>query len=270
MLSKQIQRSSFVDEDVEIIGRDIVYQGFFKMEKMQLRHRLFKGGWTPIFSREIFVRGQAVAAVMYDPNNHLIGLIEQFRVGALNNNELNRIALGDAALGKKATATDALDADVLDVALTKSGLVNSSLEQSNLNNASGIASSSQKGGVTPVSSPWLYEVVAGMTEPGEAPEDVILRELVEEAGMVPDKLLPICQYFTSPGGTDETLVLFCALGDLTQVEGIHGLSDEHEDIRVLVMPEQVVFDDIYGGRFNNAATLICLQWLFINRDQIIA
>jgi ADP-ribose pyrophosphatase len=265
MLSKQMQVSSFVDEDVEIIGRDIVYQGFFKMEKVQLRHRLFKGGWTPTFSREIFVRGQAVAAVMYDPKNNLIGLIEQFRVGALNNNELNRVALGDVALGKKATATDALDKDVLDVALTKSGLV-----QSNLNNTSGITSSSQKGGITPVSSPWLYEVVAGMTEPGEAPEDVILRELVEEAGMVPDKLLPICQYFTSPGGTDETLVLFCALGDLTQVEGIHGLSDEHEDIRVLVMPEQVVFDDIYGGRFNNAATLICLQWLFINRDQIIA
>lgn len=264
-----MQRSSFVDEDVEIIGRDIVYQGFFKMEKMQLRHRLFKGGWTPTFSREIFVRGQAVAAVMYDPKNHLIGLIEQFRIGALNKNVLSKVALGEAVLGEKATSAGALDAAVLDVGLTKIGLVNSSLVQSNLNNTPGITSSSQKGSCAPVSSPWLYEVVAGMTELGEAPEDVILRELAEEAGMVPDKLLPICQYFTSPGGTDETLVLFCALGDLTQVEGIHGLPDEHEDIRVLVMPEQDVFDDLYDGRFNNAATLICLQWLFINRDKII-
>lgn len=228
MSSKQTQRSSFVDEDVEIISRDIVYQGFFKMEKIQLRHRLFNGGWTPAFSREIFVRGQAVAAVMYDPNNHLIGLIEQFRVGALNMGDLN----------------------------------NTQKTKSSSRNESSYPLS------RPLSSPWLCEVVAGMTEPGEAPEDVILRELTEEAGMAPDKLLPICQYFTSPGGTDETLVLFCALGDLTQVEGIHGLPDEHEDIRVLVLPEKDVFDDLYDGRFNNAATLICLQWLFINRDKI--
>jgi ADP-ribose pyrophosphatase len=221
MSSKNPQRPSFKNKDVEVVGRDIVYQGFFKMKKMHLRHRLFDGGWTPTFTREIFVRGQAVAAVMYDPNKQLIGLIEQFRVGALSKDALDEIALVGAAS----------DESVED-------------------------------------SPWLYEVVAGMTESGESPEDVILRELAEEAGMVPNKLLPICQYFTSPGGTDEALVLFCAVGDLTQVEGVHGLADEHEDIRVLILPEQEVFENLYDGRFNNAATLICLQWLFINRDKI--
>lgn len=213
MSSKKIQGSSFTDDDVEIISRNVVYQGFFKMEEMQLRHRLFNGGWTPIFSREIFVRGQAVAAVMYDPKNQLIGLIEQFRVGALVDHRVNK---------RKMLAN----------------------------------------------SPWLCEIVAGMTETGESPKDVILRELVEEAGMRPDKLLPICEYFTSPGGTDETLVLFCAIGDLTQVGGVHGLADEHEDIRVLVLPEQEVFEHLYSGRFSNAATLICLQWLLINGENV--
>jgi ADP-ribose pyrophosphatase len=221
MSHQKKQSSSFADKDVEVISRDIVYQGFFKMKKINLRHRLFDGGWTPAFTREIFVRGQAVAAVMYDPENKLIGLIEQFRVGALSKYDLGEIALTE-------TVSDA------------------SLRE----------------------SPWLYEVVAGMTEPGESPEDVILRELAEEAGMKPSKILPICQYFTSPGGTDEALVLFCAVGDLTQVEGIHGLAEEHEDIRVLVLPEQEVFESLYNGRFNNAATLICLQWLFINRHKI--
>jgi len=209
MSSKKIEPASFSGNDVEVIGREVVYQGFFKMEKLELRHRLFKGGWTGSFYREIFVRGQAIAAVMYDPENHLIGLVEQFRVGALNE------------------------------------------FQENVSN-----------------SPWLCEVVAGMAEVGESPKEVILRELVEEAGMVPDKLLPICEYFTSPGGTDETLVLFCALGNLKGVKGIHGLLNEHEDIKVIVLPEKEVFDQLYSGRFSNAATLICLQWLLMNRGNL--
>ncbi len=209
MSSKKIQAASFANKDVEVVGREIVYHGFFKMEKVELRHRLFKGGWTESLSREIFVRGQAVAAIMYDPENHLVGLVEQFRVGAL---------------------------DILQGNLT--------------------------------SSPWLYEVVAGMTEVDESPREVILRELVEEAGMVPDKLLPICEYFTSPGGTNETLVLFCALGNLRHVGGIHGLPSENEDIKVIVLPEKEVFDQLYEGRFSNAATLICLQWLLMNREGI--
>jgi ADP-ribose pyrophosphatase len=251
MPSQKMQKSYFMDKDVEIIGRDIVYQGFFKMKKLQLRHRLFEGGWTPTITREIFVRGQAVAAVMYDPDNHLIGLIEQFRVGALS-----KLALGEEALTE--SVADASNAVA----------INDDFPATILNDTATAPNSYHKEGVASVNSPWLYEVVAGMTELGETPEAVILRELIEEAGMVPTKLLPICQYFTSPGGTDETLVLFCALGDLTRVQGVHGLPGEHEDIRVLILPEQDVFDDLYDGRFNNAATLICLQWLFINKDKM--
>ncbi len=214
-----------MDKDVEVISRKLVYQGFFKMEKVELRHRLFNGGWTGSFFREIFVRGQAVGAIMYDPDNHLIGLVEQFRVGAL------------------------------------SVVAVSNKPQSNVEMP-------QEKPKKEEDSPWLYEVVAGMAEADESPKDVILRELVEEAGMVPDKLLSICEYFTSPGGTNETLVLFCALGDLRDVKGIHGLPNEYEDIKVIVLPEQDVFNQLYGGRFNNAATLICLQWLLMNKDNL--
>lgn len=251
MSPRKPQKHSFTDEDVEVVSLDTVYHGFFKMKKLRLRHRLFAGGWTPTITREIFVRGQAVAAVMYDPDNHLIGLIEQFRVGALSG-----IDLGETALAESPTTV-----------FSDTG-VDNTLQVSALNKAATATDSVRDEHATSVNSPWLYEVVAGMTESGETPKAVILRELLEEAGMMPAELLPICQYFTSPGGTDETLVLFCALGDLTQVHGVHGLPGEHEDIRVLVLPEQDVFDDLYGGRFNNAATLICLQWLFINKGNI--
>lgn len=195
----------FSSDDVKVEHRELVYRGFFKMEKLALKHRLFEGGWTDTIDRELFVRGQAVAAVMYDPLNRLIGLIEQFRVGAI--------------------------------------------------------------GVSP--SPWLCEVVAGMTEEGEKPDDVILRELQEEAAMTPQELIPICDYFSSPGGTDESLSLFCAIGDLSRLGGIHGLKEENEDIKVLVLPENQVFSEIYTGRYNNAATLICLQWLQLHHLDIV-
>jgi ADP-ribose pyrophosphatase len=107
-----------------------------------------------------------------------------------------------------------------------------------------------------------------MAKADEQPEDVILRELQEEAAMTPTSLHFICNYLTSPGGTDESLALYCALGDLRGVGGIHGLPEEGEDIRVHIFPEQQVFDQLYSGCFNNAATLICLQWLLLNRTQL--
>ncbi|SMF62423.1 ADP-ribose pyrophosphatase [Alteromonadaceae bacterium Bs31] len=70
--------------DVEVLSDDTVYNGFFKMFKLRLKHKTFSGEWTEAISRELFHRGEAAAAILYDPHNDTIGLIEQFRVGALN------------------------------------------------------------------------------------------------------------------------------------------------------------------------------------------
>lgn len=60
-----------------------VYQGFFKMFRLKLRHTLFKGGWSGELTRDLFHRGTCVAVIPYDPLNDTVVLIEQFRVGAL-------------------------------------------------------------------------------------------------------------------------------------------------------------------------------------------
>ncbi|WP_045861105.1 NUDIX domain-containing protein [Teredinibacter purpureus] len=70
-------------DDFTIEKDETVYDGFFKMYKLQLRHKTFAGEWIPTINRELFHRGEAAAAILYDPKRHLIGLIEQFRVGAL-------------------------------------------------------------------------------------------------------------------------------------------------------------------------------------------
>lgn len=205
MKNCEFTASTFTEEaDVEVLGRETVYQGFFAMERLTLRHRLYEGGWSEPLCRELFVRGPAVGVLLYDPEQQLVGLVEQFRVGALG----------------------------------------------------------QTG------SPWLLEVVAGMVEEGESAEDVARRELREEAGIRDVALELICHYLVSPGGTDETMTLFCGCTTLGSSSDGHGLVSEHEDIRLHVLPEDEAFDALRSGYCNNAATLVCLQWLLINRELV--
>lgn len=69
-------------EDVEIVARETVYRGYFRIDRVDLRHPLFDGGMSPIVRREVSERGHAVAVMPYDPIRDEIILIEQFRIGA--------------------------------------------------------------------------------------------------------------------------------------------------------------------------------------------
>lgn len=69
--------------DVEILERETPFQGFFRVDRLTLRHRLFGGGWSAPLKRELFMRRDAAAALPYDPQRGEILLVEQFRVGAL-------------------------------------------------------------------------------------------------------------------------------------------------------------------------------------------
>lgn len=69
--------------DVEILDRETPFQGFFRVDRLTLRHRLFRGGWSAPLKRELFMRRDAAAALPYDPQRGEILLVEQFRVGAL-------------------------------------------------------------------------------------------------------------------------------------------------------------------------------------------
>lgn len=70
-------------DDVDIQNRELVFDGFFKVERLSLRHRRFAGGWSRVFQRELFVRPDATCVLLYDPDRDQIVLVEQFRAGAL-------------------------------------------------------------------------------------------------------------------------------------------------------------------------------------------
>jgi ADP-ribose pyrophosphatase len=199
-------KSQFNRQDVEILEETPAHSGFFTLLKMRVRHRLFSGGWSREFQRELFAKSEAASAIVYDPVLDEIGLVDQFRIGTL-----------DSPYG-----------------------------------------------------PWTLESVAGMVEEGETPEDVVLRELVEEAGLQAKELLPVSAFYPTPGSCNEYTHLFCAICDLTKAGGVFGVAGENEDILFKAYPAEEVFNAMLQSRMNNAATLIGLQWLQLNRPQLQA
>jgi len=67
----------------KIINHEIIFQGYFRIEKYDLQHEKYAGGRTETFQREIFERGSAVAVIPYDPIQNKVVLIEQFRAGGI-------------------------------------------------------------------------------------------------------------------------------------------------------------------------------------------
>lgn len=115
-------------------------------------------------------------------------------------------------------------------------------------------------------SPWLLEVVAGVYDANESPAEVAKREADEEAGAKILDLYPICEYFVSPGGSNEYLHLFCGRIDASEAGGIHGLLDENEDIRAFTLTSDEAFASLKEGHIRTSPAIISLLWLQQNRD----
>jgi ADP-ribose pyrophosphatase len=189
---------------VQIIGRELCYEGFFRLERVRLRHSLHRGGMSPVLVREIVEKANVVALLPYDPVSDTVVLIEQFRVGAI----------GDAR------------------------------------------------------GAWLLEIIAGLMEPGEQPEEVARRETAEEAGLPVRRIEPVARFFVTPSKSSELTHLFCGEVDALGAGGVHGLAHEGEDIRVLPMPAEKAFALLESGRIDSAWPMIALMWLQTHRERV--
>ena len=118
--------------------------------------------------------------------------------------------------------------------------------------------------------PWLMEIIAGLVDPGETFEEVARREAMEEAGCRLGELLRLHEYWSSPGNTNERVILFAAQIDSEGVGGIHGLAHEGEDIRVHVMSADEAIARMEAGGIDSAVPIIALQWLRANRENLRA
>lgn len=126
------------------------------------------------------------------------------------------------------------------------------------------------GALGKIDNPWLIELVAGLIDKeGENdPEDIAHREGEEEAGLTFSALWPITRYFPSPGGSTEFVHVFLGRCDSTHAGGLHGLDEEAEDIRVTKWAYEDALQAVRDGRISNAASIIALQWLALNRAEV--
>ena len=91
MHKPQQKIQQFSVKDIQILSKETLYQGFFKMVKYAFKHKLFDGGWSNVVVREVFERGHAIAVLPYDPVLDEFVMIEQVRIGAIPTyNQLNR------------------------------------------------------------------------------------------------------------------------------------------------------------------------------------
>ncbi len=200
----------FSREDVDVLSDEVAYQGFYQLRHIQLRHKLFNGGWSKTISRELFNRYDAVGVLLFDPVLNKVALIEQIRVGAVGHD--------------------------------------------------GATQQSQ--------SPWMLELVAGLIDKDELPEDVVARESIEEADLPIQELEKISEYYSSPGGSNEYFHLFVGKVDLSQAGGVFGLKDEGEDILVHLFGLDHCWALLDQGQFLNAHTIIAMQWLKMNIERL--
>lgn len=117
---------------------------------------------------------------------------------------------------------------------------------------------------------WQIECVAGIIEEGETCEDVARREAVEEAGCTVTDLFPMMRFLVSPGGTTETVQLYLGRVDASTAGGVHGLPEEHEDIRVFTVTSDQLRALLDSGKVENATALLAIQWYFLNKDRVAA
>lgn len=71
----------------EVLACETGFSGFFTLNRYRIKHELFNGGWGESIEREVLERGHAAAVLPYDPALDKVLLIEQFRPGAMRNEQ---------------------------------------------------------------------------------------------------------------------------------------------------------------------------------------
>ncbi|WP_394128045.1 ADP-ribose diphosphatase [Vibrio hepatarius] len=117
------QDEQFTRQDVEIISKETLFQGFFRMVKYRFKHRLFEGGWSEPIEREMFERGHAAAMLPYDPIRDQVVIIEQIRVGAMEHQSPWQLEIVAGMIDQGEVAEDVVRREAVEEAGIEVGLL---------------------------------------------------------------------------------------------------------------------------------------------------
>jgi len=192
-----------MNKNFNILSCTALLDDFLNVKVYQLQHDLYKGGQSETLRRLRLEKQAAVSVLLYDARLDQVVMVEQFRIGAKEDD-----------------------------------------------------------------NPWLLENPAGYMELNENPDDVARREVLEETGCHIGEVLTICEFFVSPGISNEKIHLLCANVDSSKAGGIYGLAEEGEDIKVEVLSLDAAKAELYSGRINSTSTIIAMQWLLLNKAML--
>ena len=116
--------------------------------------------------------------------------------------------------------------------------------------------------------PWSWEIVAGIIEDGESPEDLVRRETVEEANLKVGDIEFINSVMLTPGACSESCTIFAGRVDSSAAGGIFGLASENENILVKAIPFVEVRAMLDRAEIDNVIAVVALQWLALHRDSL--
>lgn len=195
---KILEQASYNNNDFEIKSREYLYQGFIHVEKISLRHQLFhQEKYSALIQRELIHRKAAAGVLIYNDQQQRFALIEQFRVGAIDDE----------------------------------------------------------------TSPWQLEIIAGVLDGDESPENCIRRESLEESGCEIEDLTHLYSFYPSAGACDEIFHLYVAQAELPEQGGIFGMPDEGENIQLHILSYHDLPALVLSQRLRNAPVIMALQWL---------
>jgi len=103
----------------------------------------------------------------------------------------------------------------------------------------------------------IWEVPAGVLEPGESPETCARRELEEETGARAERMEHLTTIYTTPGFTDEKIHLFVATGIRTGQP--KPMADEFLEVETL--PLSRVLEMIREREIVDAKSIVALLYL---------
>jgi len=97
----------------------------------------------------------------------------------------------------------------------------------------------------------LLEIPAGGIDPGETPDQAVRRELREETGFVPNRVIRLGGFYSSPGYCTEYLHLYLAT-DLTPSPLV---AEDTEEIEVVRVPSKEIRGLVASGRIRDAKSI---------------
>lgn len=182
---------------VNVLSRMRVFDGFFKIDQLELQFQKFDGEMSRPLTRLVFERGDSVAAVLLNTDTKRLIFTRQFK----------------APTFKKGPG-------------------------------------------------WITEIIAGMVEEGESPEQALHREIFEESGYRVRAARRISTFYVSPGGTSERILLYYAEVDNASRESPGGgVASEDEDIQLIEMTFVQALAAVSSGEFQDAKTMLGLLLL---------